>query len=303
MTIMENENETYLSDWLAGKISDGQLKQLVGESDFLDYQKLKNTLEGYTTANPDMEQNFSAIKQKIETQKSKKTARVFPLWRYAAIAAAVLLFFGLFQLFYFSNTNETGFGATQMVTLPDNSQVTLNAKSKLSYPNLFQYNRTLDLEGEAFFEVQKGSRFTVKTALGCVTVLGTKFNVNSHKDYFEVICYEGKVRVETKGKIAILTPSESIRFYDHTSENWADMQTKPSWINGETTFKNVPMQYVLSQFTNQYNVVIDYPKSVENVKFTGAFTHKNRAVALKSICIPLHLKYSDNGAGKIIISE
>lgn len=300
---MENENETYLSDWLSGTLSDEQLRQLLGETEFLAYQKLKNTLEGYTVSNPDMEQNFNAIKQKFEAQKIQKPVKVIPLWRYTAVAAAILAFFGLFQLFYFSNTNETGFGSTQIVALPDHSKVTLNAKSKLSYPNLFQFNRTLNLEGEAFFEVQKGSTFTVKTNLGCVTVLGTKFNVNSHKDYFEVICYEGKVRVEAKGKIAILTPSESIRFYDHTSENWANIsEPKPSWITGETTFKNVPVQYVLSEFTKQYNVTVDYPKSVENVKFTGAFTNKNKATALKSICIPLNLKYSDNG-GKIIISE
>jgi transmembrane sensor len=301
---MENENETYLSDWLAGKISDEQLEQLVGETDFLAYQKLKNSLGNYTVSSPDMEQNFSAVKRKFEAQKSRKEIKVFPLWRYVSIAAAVLLFFGLFQLFYFSNVRETDFGATQIVALPDNSQVTLNAKSKLSYANLFRYNRTLELEGEAFFEVEKGSTFKVKTALGCVTVLGTKFDVNAHKDYFEVICYEGKVRVEAKGKIAILTPSESIRFYDHTVENRAAAtEPKPSWINGETTFKNVPMQYVLNQFRNQYNVTIDYPKTVENVKFTGTFTHKNKAVALKSICIPLHLKYSEDSTGKIIISE
>lgn len=300
---MENENETYLSDWLSGTLSDEQLKQLVGETEFLAYQKLKNTLEGFTVSNPDMEQSFSAIRQKFEIQKSQKPVKVVPLWRYTAVASAVLLFFGLFQLFYFSNTNETGFGRTEIVALPDHSQVMLNAKSKLSYRNLFRFNRTVNLDGEAFFEVQKGSTFTVKTSLGCVTVLGTKFNVNSHKDYFEVVCYEGKVRVEAKGKIAVLTPSESIRFYDHTSENWADATpTKPSWISGETTFKNVPVQYVLSQFTKQYNVEVEYPKSIVNVKFTGAFTNKNRVKALKSICIPLSLKYSDNGR-KVILAE
>lgn len=298
------ENETYLSDWLAGKISDAQLKELVGEEDFQAYVSLKEALDGYKVAEPDMEHNFSIIKQKHAAQKDSKPTKVFSLWKYISVAAAVLIFFGLFQLFYFSNTSETSFGATQTITLPDNSQVTLNAKSKLSYPNLFQYNRTLNLDGEAFFEVQKGSTFTVKTDQGCVTVLGTKFNVNVHQDYFEVACYQGKVRVEAKGKIAILTPSESIRFYDHTSENWADTtETKPSWISGETTFKNVPMQYVIDKFENQYNVKVDYPVNVKDVKFTGAFTHKNRATALKSICIPLNLKYNDVGTGKIIISE
>jgi transmembrane sensor len=301
---MENENETYLSDWLAGKISDGQLQQRIGETEFLAYQKLKDSLDSYAVPDPDMEQNFNAVKQKFHSQKTKKETKVVPLWRYASVAAALAFFFGLFQLFYFSNAKETTFGTTQIVSLPDNSLVTLNAKSKLSYPNLFQYNRTLELEGQAFFEVEKGSRFTVKTDLGCVTVLGTKFDVSAHKDFFEVICYEGKVRVEAKGKIAILTPSESIRFYDHTVENWAAATgAKPSWINGETTFKNVPVQYVFDQFRNQYNVTVDYPKNVENVKFTGAFTHKDKAVALKSICIPLHLKYTEDSTGKIIISE
>jgi transmembrane sensor len=300
---MENENETYLSDWLANKITDEQLKQLVTEAEFLDYRKLKHTLENFTVSNPDLDKNFTEIKQRFEDGKNKKAIKVIPFWRYAGIAAAVLLFFGLFQVFYFSNTTETAFGNSEIVALPDNSKVTLNAKSKLSYPNLFQYNRTLKLEGEAFFEVQKGSTFTVKTGLGCVTVLGTKFNVNAYKDYFEVICYEGKVRVESKGKIAIITPSESIRFYDHTAENFADTaETRPSWISGESAFKNVPVKYVIDKFKNQYNLAVDFPKNKEGIKFTGTFTHKNVETALKSICIPLNLKYT-NRSGKIIIKE
>ncbi len=304
MSIMENENETYLSDWLANKMSDEQLKLLVTEDDFLRYQKLKSTLDTLTVSNPDLEKNFEAIKQKRESQKHRKETKVVPLWQYASIAAAMLLFFGMFQLFYFSNTAETSFGIHKSITLPDNSKVTLNSKSIVSYPNLFEYNRKLTLSGEAFFEVEKGSAFTVKTTLGCVTVLGTKFNVNAYDDYFEVVCYEGKVRVESMGKIAILTPSESIRFYDHTSENRVDAsEPKPSWISGESAFKNVPVKYVLDKFKDQYNVTIDFPKNKEEIKFTGTFTHKNRETALKSICMPLNLKYTTTSSGKIVVSE
>ncbi len=304
------ENETYLSDWLAGKISDEKLEELVGETEYLAFKQLRDTLDGYTIPEPDMERNFSMVKLKRDKKESPKQKRIIPLWSYAAIAASLLLFFGLFQLFYFSNVTQTDFGTLKVLSLPDNSKVTINAKSKLSFPNLFQYNRTLHLEGEAYFEVQKGSTFTVKTALGNVRVLGTKFNVNAHSDYFEVVCYEGKVRVESKGKIAIVTPSEHIRFYDHTMENWADASDigsgpthRPSWISGETTFRNVPVQYVFNQFQNQYNVKIDYPEKIKEVKFTGAFTNKDKATALKTICIPLSLKYKDLGNGKIIISE
>lgn len=301
---MENENETYLADWLSGKISDEQLKQLVKEDAFLDFQKLKNTLEDLTVSNPDLDKNFEAVKQKWQDQKAKREIKAFPIWRYSAIAATLLLCFGLFQLFYFSNINATGFGSAKNLTLPDNSKVVLNSKSKLCYPNLFQINRTLNLEGEAYFEVEKGSTFTVETKLGYVKVLGTKFNVNAYKDYFEVICYEGKVSVESKGKITIITPSEGIRFYNHTSENWAsDTNQKPKWLLGESDFRNVPFKYVVDKFKNQYNVAVEFPKTSENVKFTGTFTHKNIETALKSICIPLQLKYKKDSIGKIVISE
>jgi ferric-dicitrate binding protein FerR (iron transport regulator) len=302
---MENENETYLSDWLANKISDEQLKQLVTEEEFVDYQKLKNTLDNFTVSNPDLDKNFAEIKQKFESHRAKKPVKIVPIWRYASIAAALLFCLGLFQLFYFSNVNTTGFRAVKILTLPDNSQVTLNSDSKLSYPNLFQYNRTLNLEGEAFFEVQKGSTFTVKTRLGSVKVLGTKFNVNCFKDYFEVVCYRGKVRVQSKDKFTILTPTESVRFYGNTFENWADNSAqKPSWLSGETSFKNVPMKYVIDQFKRQYKVEVLYKKNIDEVKFTGAFSNNNLQTALKSICVPLHLNFATtDDERKIVISE
>ncbi len=301
--MMEEMNETYLADWLADKITDEQLKQLVSEEDFLAYQQLKNTLSGFEIGQPDLEQNFSAIKQKLANKKETKP-KVVPLWRYASVAACLLVMFGIYHFFIAENTITTAFGQTQMITLADHSKVSLNAKSTLVYGNNYSYKRTLCLDGEAFFEVEKGSPFTVVTSLGDIRVLGTKFNVIAFGDFFEVVCYEGKVQVTQKGKSTILTHGESVRFYNGTSENWADeTTTKPSWISGESSFKNVPMRYVIEQFKNQYNVEVDYPISIERVKFTGAFTHKESTVALQSICLPLHLKFNKDSAGKIIISE
>ncbi|MFN3969306.1 FecR domain-containing protein [Flavobacterium sp.] len=300
---MEERNETYLSDWLAHKITDEQLKQLVSAEDFTAFQNIKDTLASFEISNPDLEQNFSAIKQKLAEKKQTKT-KVIPLWRYATIAASLLILFGVYHFFIAENKIETGFGNTERITLADNSKVSLNAKSTLSYCNTFEYKRTLELEGEAFFEVEKGSPFTVETSLGDILVLGTKFNVIAIQDFFEVKCYEGKVQVTQKGKSTILTHGESVRFYNGTAENWADESSdKPTWISGESSFKNVPMRYVLEQFKNQYNVEVEFPKTIENIKFTGTFTHKEPTVALQTICLPLHLKFSKDQTGKIIISE
>ncbi|MFN3754411.1 FecR family protein [Flavobacterium sp.] len=300
---MEESNETYLSDWLAHKITDEQLQQLVSEEDFTAFQKIKNTLNGFEISHSDLEQNFSAIQQKLGEKKQTKT-KVIPLWRYASIAASLLILFGVYHFFIAQNEISTGFGNTQIITLADNSKVSLNAKSTLKYCNTFEYKRTLQLDGEAFFEVEKGSPFTVETSLGDILVLGTKFNVIAFQDFFEVKCYEGKVQVTQKGKSTILTHGESIRFYNGILENWAEESSaKPTWISGESSFKNVPMRYVIEQFKNQYNVEVEYPNSIVNIKFTGTFTHEALSIALQTICLPLHLKFNEDSSGKIIIFE
>ncbi len=300
---MEERNETYLSDWLAQKITDEQLKQLVSKEDFLAFVKIKDTLSRVEISPPNLEHNFNAIRQKIDGKKETK-GKVVSLWRYAAVAACLLTVFGLYHFLVATNKVMTGFGTSEVVTLADQSKVTLNSKSSLTYSNTFQWKRTLCLEGEAFFEVEKGSAFTVETALGDVLVLGTKFNVIASGDFFEVVCYEGKVQVTQKAKTIILTPGERIRFYNGTVENWAsETGTQPSWMSGESSFKNVPMHYVIDQFENQYNVEVGFPAAIEKVKFTGTFTHKELTTALHSICLPLHLKFTKDRAGKIIISE
>jgi ferric-dicitrate binding protein FerR (iron transport regulator) len=300
---MEAQNETYLSDWLACKITDEQLLQLVSAEDFEAYQKIKHTLNGFEISAPNLEQNFSAIKQKLAERKQSKP-KVIPLWRYVTVAACLLMMFGAYHFFIAQNKITTDFGKSEMITLADHSKVSINAKSTLSYSNLFAYKRTLQLEGEAFFEVEKGNPFTLETALGEVLVLGTKFNVIAMDDFFEVKCYEGKVQVTQKGKATILTHGESVRFYNGVSENWAEIDSeKPTWISGESSFKKVPMRYVIAQFKNQYNLEVEYPKHIENIKFTGTFTHKEATVALQTICLPLHLKFGKDQTGKIIISE
>lgn len=301
---MGEKNETFLADWLAENISDEQLKKLVSTEDFLAFQNIKNTLNVFEIRPPDLEQNFNAIQHKLASKKELKSPKVISLWRYASVAASLFILFGFYYFFIAQNKIETDFGASKTVTLVDNSKVSINAKSSLSYSNTFRYKRTLQLEGEAFFEVEKGSPFRVETSLGTIRVLGTKFNVIAISDYFEVQCFEGKVQVTHNGKSILLTHGESVRFYKNIEENSSNnASAKPTWISGETSFKNVPMRYVIEQFKKQYNVEVSYPTSIENIKFTGTFTNTSSIVALQTICLPLQLKFTKNSTGKIIISK
>jgi ferric-dicitrate binding protein FerR (iron transport regulator) len=300
---MENNN-TFLSDWFENKISDEQLKQHISNDDFLAYQKIKNSLANFKMEETNIARHYKAIQSKIEKVKKQKS-NVIPLWKYASMAASILVF--LASYFYLTKeTNlETGFGEKQTIILADNSEVILNSKSTLIFSNLFQFERKLVLEGEAFFQVKKGSSFVVSTKQGTVEVLGTKFNVISNAtDFFEVHCYEGKVKVTSNEKVQILTQGQSIRFYNNEVENWTEIKSKfPSWLAFESSFKNTPIKQVFEKIRNQYGVEIDFPKAIENIKFTGTVTHKNINTAMKSICIPLHLEYRQIDSNQIKVEN
>jgi len=298
-----HDKETFLADWLAGKLTDVQLQQRVSAEDFSAYQKLRQSLESLQVSDPDLQNNFDAIKEKRQSKNTVTRKKTIPIYRYSAIAAALFLLIGLYNLFVFSNSVATDYGKTARIQLSDGSQVALNAKSEVSFPTFFKCNRTLKLNGEAFFEVTRGSTFTVKTGHGNVTVLGTKFNVVSRPGYFEVVCLEGKVKVVSSQQSLILAVGEAVRFYGNQSETWTEIYPKhPLWMAGESGFKKAPLFFVLAQLEQQYHYSVQYPKQFAPIKFTGSFPNRDLDTALQSICAPLNLKYKISDR-TIILSE
>ena len=104
-------------------------------------------------------------------------------------------------------------GADFSFELPDGTFIVLNSESVLRFPVQFAAdNRTVYLEGEAYFEVTKNenSPFKVITGERKVTVLGTKFNISSYSDdpNWSTTLVEGKVSVSDNGKLHVLHPSE-----------------------------------------------------------------------------------------------
>ena len=59
----------------------------------------------------------------------------------------------------------------------------------------------------------------------------------------------------------------------------------------------------IEKFKKQYDVEINYPKNIEEIKFTGSFSNSDKDIALKSICLPLNLNYSNSNSKTIQISE
>lgn len=300
-----NENEPFLAEWISGVISDEQLRTLVSEADYYAYLQLRLSLESMDLAQPNLEAQFAAIQSKINQPKAVASkGKLISLYASIAVAASILLFLGWNAMFSFSEHIASPYGTTQTLALSDHSQVILNAHSQIDYPRWFSMNRQLKLNGEAFFKVSKGSKFTVETSVGAVQVLGTQFNVLTGKDFLEVSCYEGKVRVLHQGQEWILTRGMNVRINGSQVQTWNQiLHTQPSWISGESSFTNMPLQRVVQQLEKQYHCSIIYPQNLAQISYTGSFPHQSLETALQSVCLPLQLKHKTNPDGTIELFE
>ncbi|UWX55627.1 FecR family protein [Maribacter litopenaei] len=137
----------------------------------------------------------------------------------------------------------------------DNSEILLNAESTLSYNEKnWDSNRAIKLEGEAYFKVAKGKKFTVTTSQGTISVLGTQFNVENRNGFFEVTCYEGLVSVIFNNEEFKLPAGNSaIAVNGQLKRSQVEINGQPSWVNKESSFKSLPLKYVLAELQRQYN--------------------------------------------------
>ena len=283
------DNSTFLADWIAGKLSDTELKELVSEQDFYTYKKLQTVFNFLEKPNFETETNFASLKQKLKP-KQTLVKKLLPNWIYTA-AAIVMLFFGVYQILQLDVESKTQHGQTQLVILDQGTSIQLNAMSSITYSKYLS-QRNIFLKGEAFFEVTKKGNFTVETTNGTISVLGTKFNVISIDNYIEVTCLEGKLAVTPlNGVKQILTQNMSWRSIDGKQETRESKVETIGWLNAESSFVSVPISIVLKSLENQYNVVLKTDKIDDQIRYTGSFSHNNLNSALKSICLPLGMQF------------
>jgi len=290
---LTKKEESFLAKWLDGTISDVTLKELVSEQDFMEYKKIKNGLELLDELNRPVAPSFNALNNSINKKRNFKNTQASFKWG-LSIAASILVVLGCYFAFNSLETShETSYGEQRTISLPDGSEVVLNAKSVINFTEKdWETNRSIQLVGEAFFKVIKGSTFSVQTSNGQVNVLGTQFNVKHTDAFFEVVCYEGKVSVTNNKKEYLLNPGNAIRKINGTDpEKYTSEKLFPSWVNGESSFVSVPLKYVILELEKQYNIDIDAHKIDDSIIFTGSFSNKDLKLALTSVFKTMNIQY------------
>ena len=295
------EQNYFLAKWLNGEITEKELLQHISEDELHSYKKIISATKSWEAPNFNTEEALEKLNSVRHKSKVKKLNFIKYSYRVAAMLAI------LFSSYYFISNKSTNY-TTQLAEkisfeLPDNSKVNLNADSQITFkPKKWNKKRELNLKGEAYFSVEKGSKFTVNTNLGSVSVLGTKFNVLARDTYFEVFCYEGLVSVNYNHKTIKVPAGSSYKILNSISEFSNNITaTNPAWLQNNSSFTSVPYSYVIKEIERQYNIEITYNKKYANTLFTGTFTHTNLNTALKAICIPLNLNFTIFSENKVSI--
>ena len=248
---------------------------------------------------------LSTIFDKIEETEvaQPKKGRKISLISFATISAAASV--AVILAFYFFTASITIIGESdnKVCLLPDNSRIVLDSNSEIEYKK-FNWNRKVKLEGVAYFEVEKGSNFQVKTNLGTVEVLGTRFLVSGSKDKMEVQCYEGSVRASLNAESAVL----------EAGNKFTGTQNGVKTEDFDTNIEYPELAKFNAQFSKES--VVDIAKKLEvffgtkitvedssNRIFSGTIQTAKLESALAIICGSMQLDYSVNEKNEIIIKN
>jgi ferric-dicitrate binding protein FerR (iron transport regulator) len=301
---MKTMDEKYeLAKWLAGEMTEQELTAFQNELGYATYTKIKEYSSQLNA--PDFDADL--LYQKTITHQKKQT-KVLPLYqsKWMKVAAIFLVFLELTFAIRttISSTEIASNGSKTHFLLPDNSQIVLNSGSEINYKKWnWDNNRKLELKGEAYFKVAHGKKFEVNTPLGTVSVLGTQFNVKVRKNRFDVICYQGRVKVVHNNTTVIITKGNSVTFNANSFEKGTVNSTKPEWTCNQMSFKKENIQNILDEIKRVYNCEIVLNSSQNNQLFSGTLPSDDLKTALEIVSATYHLKISKFDTKKIVLED
>lgn len=223
------------------------------------------------------------------------------IWVRTASGIAASLLIGV-VLWVFLSTEQIRNEGKQVATfrLPDESRIVLSPNGTVSYKTYF-WNKQIRLKGKAYFEVEKGGKFKVSAPTGSVEVLGTRFTVEGFEKELQVVCFEGKVRVNTSDAEELLLPGNGIR----SSAGAPTKQIKkeesyPDFAQFKVSYHNKELKDILSDISQFFNIEIDN-QITQSRYFTGSIYTGNPDIVLSILTGSLGLEYKKTSENVIRI--
>ncbi|WP_293710998.1 FecR domain-containing protein [uncultured Parabacteroides sp.] len=207
--------------------------------------------------------------------------------RYWMAAASVFLLLIGFGTYFITERNSpewvavtTGPGQLKEVYLPDSTLISMAGSSSIRYDvkTYGKERRVVEMKGKAFFQVTRNEArpFSVYTERTEVTVLGTSFQINEQPGGTDVNVMTGKVSFGATGSETdkvILTAGMSAS-YSMESNGITILEedlNSLSWKTRQLRFNDTPLEKVIDDLNEYYQVKVINKTETPNLKLTATF--------------------------------
>lgn len=355
---MINENiEEMIIRQQRGELSDAELKELKEwydssddnrkvYSDYCVILKSQSVSSASHLFKDDEENSWIKIHKRIFRQKIR--LYLIPISRYAAVAVIAFLIGYLFLNNPGGISNhiisiEVPMGSKTKITLPDGSNVWLNAGSKLCYSSDFgKTSRNISLNGEGYFSVTKNKKkpFIITSGETRIRVLGTKFDLKAYADddLARVTLLEGSLSISSKKeniKETIISPNQqafiqrgsysvkvrSVKAGDyilwtqpikeniavverHIDKELPEMKTPNSTMRNTLFFDEEPLSQIVKDLSRAFNVNIELvDNSIASSIYYGDFRNDESIYDILNVITSSHDIKYEIRDNKILISK
>lgn len=218
----------------------------------------------------------------------------------AGLAATVLIatgaawFLQLADPFSGTDVYQTGIGEQRVITLADNSRVSLDALTHLRVDYNDSARRIELLNGQAHFDVARDvlRPFSVHAGDQTVVALGTQFNVEIVDEQILVTLLKGRVEVsadpvrsnarsEVSGSVTRipdpieLVPGQQLVVASNGTREpivEADVQRTVSWRQGKLMFEDEPLADAVARVNRHSHIRVQLADdAVHDIKISGVF--------------------------------
>lgn len=313
---MADIGDIILSKWLEGSLSQEELDQLTTEYD-LSYLKSildrQADLELNTIESAKLWHDFSSKQADISNKDPEKSPKVTASNRRRLILLSVLLLSGLLLALHFLKrpqkkiTVRANKGEVLEYALIDGSKVYLSPESTITFDSTsWNSHRVINLDGQAYFEVEKGEPFTVQTDAGSINVLGTSFDVwEIDSKNLRVACTEGRVSVKNNSDVQrIITAGEGVDINDSILSGIISLDTeRVYWIRGQKTYRSSKITWIIDDLERFYNIKIGISAELKEKQFSGVIPTQDLDKALLYLTKTMGWNYAINNKNITITSR
>jgi transmembrane sensor len=194
------------------------------------------------------------------------------VWKIAASLCLMCVFAAAIIILLDKNivVQETSFGVTKRITLPDGSRVWLNGGTTINYcRNSFQKRRNVSVEGEAYFEILPGmSPFVILYDSIEVSLDSGEVNIQSYSHELEKIAVVEQGMVTFRDLRNVLRQITASADHEIISRSDYGLLSRSintninfkAWVTGIYVFHDEPIERVISVMVNnnsKFNTKID----------------------------------------------